>query len=81
MADWSRWRYSCLVIIQFLQYLKTVGFVTDSPLYLNLRCAHIMITKIDETAEKSEMSDIYSSAQRRKSTIYSGGQMSRVEYE
>ena len=49
MADWFRWRYSCLVIIQFLQHLKTVGFVTDSPLYLNLRCAHIMITKIDET--------------------------------
>ena len=49
MADWFRWRYSCLVIIQFLQHLKTVGFVSDSPLYLNLRCAHIMITKIDET--------------------------------
>ena len=77
----SRRKYRRLVIIQFLQRLKTVGFVTDSPPYLNLRCAHIMITKIDETSEKSEMSDIYSSAQRRKSTIYSGGQKSRVEYE
>ena len=77
----SRRKYRRLVIIQFLQRLKTVGFVTDSPLYLNLRCAHIMITKILETSEKSEMSDIYSSAQRRESTIYSRGQMSRVEYE
>ena len=70
MADWFRWRYSCLVIIQFLQHLKTVGFVTDSPLYLNLRCAHIMITKIDETSEKSEMSDIYIVVHREEKALY-----------
>ena len=29
MADWSRRKYSCLVIVQFLQHLKTVGFVTS----------------------------------------------------
>ena len=40
----SRRKYRRLVIIQFLQRLKTVGFVTDSPLYLNLRCAHILAT-------------------------------------
>ena len=40
----SRRKYRRLVIIQFLQRLKTVGFVTGSPLYLNLRCAHILAT-------------------------------------